>query len=335
MNPPNLALLAGGLLLSTAMLALVLAAVWWFDRYDREPVRLVLGVFLWGATGAPLLAAAVGAAVAGAGLARWPTGSGLLWLGLGGPAVEEALKGLAVVMVIISSKEFDNSTDGVVYGTAVGLGFAVTENALYGLGGGAGGAAGLASLLLLRTVFSAGVHALASATLGGFLGAAQLVPQRARRVGLALAGLAVAIGLHAGWNLALVESAAGSLQVRGWPLALPLLYLLYGLILAAFLHGEHRILRRQLAREVELGVLPPWVAEVLPFYRRRVRSSWWPVRSERTVLARLITRLAFRTHALSRLPEKEARIAGLEVVQLRRRIRGMLTPPVRGEDDDG
>ena len=47
-------------------------------------------------------------------------------------------------------------------------------------------------------------------------------------------------------------------------------------------------------------------------------------RRERTVLARLLTRLAFRKHAVARLPRHEAELAGLEVVRLRQRVRRML-----------
>ncbi len=330
MDLSTLAALAGGLFLSTTLLLTVLAAVWWFDRYDREPVRLVAAVFLWGATGAPLIALVVGTVHNSIG--GWPGGNGLVWLVLGGPALEEALKAVAVLAVVFSSREFDNPTDGIVYGTAAGLGFAVTENALYGLAGSGGGALAVASLLIVRTAFTAGVHALAGATFGGFVGAAQLVRSRLRGAVLVGVGLVSAVAVHGAWNLAVAQSGSGAFHVRGWPLALPLLYVAYGLTLTGFLHAEHRILRRQLTREVELGVLPRWVADVLPFYRRRVRSDWWPVRSERTVLARLITRLAFRTHALEHVPPEEAPIAGLEVVQLRRRIRGMLTPPVRDDD---
>jgi len=92
----------------------------------------------------------------------------------------------------------------------------------------------------------------------------------------------------------------------------------------AFLQWEHQILRRELSDEVRLGVLPPWVADTIPYYRRRVRADWWPRRRERTVIARLLTRLAFRKHAVGRLPDREADLAGLEVLRLRQRVRAIL-----------
>ena len=88
-----------------------------------------------------------------------------------------------------------------------------------------------------------------------------------------------------------------------------------------------------MAEEVELDVVPAWVLEVIPYYRRRIRSEWWPSRQERTVLARLLTRLAFRKHAVKRLPVAESQIAGLEIVRLRQRIRAMLQCQTSVEGD--
>jgi hypothetical protein len=131
----------------------------------------------------------------------------------------------------------------------------------------------------------------------------------------------------------LVEAAAGdremSLWFGFWLAALSLAE--YAAVVVSFLSLEHRILGPRLGEEVELGTVPSWVTDVIPYYRRRVRSHWWPLRRERTVLARLLSRLAFRKHALARLTADEARLAGLEIVQLRNRIRRMLEPPVGDE----
>ena len=141
-------------------------------------------------------------------------------------------------------------------------------------------------------------------------------------------GLLAAIVLHGSWNLSLVwfgpvgESGAPRL----WLAALPVLYLIYIAALALVLHSEHRILKRQLGDEVELGLVPSWVLDVIPFYRRRIRANWWPSRRERTVIARLLTRVAFRKHALRNLPPGEAAMASLEVVKLRQRLREILDP---------
>lgn len=312
---------------STSFLLLVLAAVWFFDRYDREPVALVAAVFLWAAVPVPILAilaeGITGQILTSIGSGPWV---GLVQSVMVAPAVEEALKGLAVLGVILFSDQFDNPTDGVVYGTAAGLGFALSENALYALGALGGGPVHVGVLVLVRTVTSAGVHAVSSAALGGLLGVAYLSRRWIVRTATGVAGFLAAVALHTGWNLAAERWA---LYRDGGPLvaalaALPVVYLAYVLVLAGFLRWEHRLLLRELGREVELGVLPDWVVEVIPRYRRRVRADWWPSRSERTVIARLLTRLAFRKHAIAHLPEDEARLAGLEVVRLRERARRIL-----------
>ena len=124
----------------------------------------------------------------------------------------------------------------------------------------------------------------------------------------------------------LIGPVGGDGSPRLWLAALPALYVVYIITLSMFLHSEQRILKRQLGDEVALGLIPSWVLDVLPYYRRRIRANWWPSRSERTVIARLLTRMAFRKHALRHLPPAEAAIASLEVVSLRQRLREILDP---------
>lgn len=328
-------ILLASMVVSTALLLIVVSLVWYLDRYDREPVHLVVAVFLWGATAAP--------AIAGFGLfalERWadPSGAGLSQLVLSGvaaPLVEEFAKAVGVILIVILTREMDNPTDGFVYGTAVGLGFAVTENYIYATGIGPAMVVGdLMILVIGRTTLAAGVHGLASATFGGFIGHAVLTSKRWQRGAWAVIGLLAACVLHGSWNITLL--LVGPFSVDGsphaWLLVLPALYAVYTLILAAFLHSEHLILKQQLADEVALSMAPEWVLDVIPFYRRRLKSDWWPSRNERTVISRLLTRIAFRKHALRHTPHDEAAIASLEVVRLRQRIRSILSPE-RSEND--
>jgi RsiW-degrading membrane proteinase PrsW (M82 family) len=322
----------GAVVVSTGLLLIVVALVWWLDRYDREPLHLVVAVFLWGALVSPTVSfTAVGA------IDRFVQGSipaeslGLIGISFFSPFVEETIKAVGVLLVVLLTDKFDNPTDGVVYGTAVGLGFAVTENFFFALGAIAesGGTGAILILVGGRTLFSAGVHALSGAAFGGFLGYAVLSSKKAARLGWLFAGLMLAFGLHSAWNMALLFvgpfSPGGTL--RGWLAVLPSLYIVYVIIFAAFLYSEHRILKRELAEEVDLKLAPAWVQDVIPYYGRRVRGNWWPSRTERTVIARLLTRVAFRKHSLRRLPQDEATIASLELVKLRQRVRKILGPP--------
>jgi RsiW-degrading membrane proteinase PrsW (M82 family) len=324
-------ILLAALAVSAAILLTVVALVWWIDRYDREPIHLVAMVFLWGASAAPLASVTAFPLIdrVVGGIEATPDFA-LLAVGFLTPLIEELTKALGVLMVVLFSSKFDNPTDGVVYGTAAGLGFAVTENVIYGIGAGINhsGAVGVVTLVVGRTLLSAGVHAICSSIFGGFLGHAALAGRIVWRVAWTVGGLLIAVALHGAWNLALVwfGPVGEDGSPRLWLAVLPALYLLYAASLALFLYSEHRILRKQLADEVNMAMVPSWVEDVIPYYRRRVRSNWWPSRSERTVIARLLTRVAFRKHAIQRLPPSEAAIASLEVVKLRQRLREILDP---------
>lgn len=337
MSVGSVLVLLSSLVVSAAFLLLVVLVVWFVDRYDREPLHMVAAVFLWGAAVAPtatiLFFKAVEPVMHGIGIAS----QSLAGVGIAGPLVEEVAKALGVVLVVLLTRNFDNPTDGMVYGTAAGLGFAVAENSLYGIGLGATlpfDGQGVLALSVGRTLFSAGVHAVSSATFGGFLGYALLSRRRSVRVAWAAAGLVAAVVLHGAWNAALVLVGPFSDlgRLRGWLLVVPIVYGGYLVVLAAFLHSEQRILKRQLAEEVALQLAPPWVVDVIPYYRRRVRGDWWPNRAERTVIARLLTRVAFRKQALRHLPRNEAAIASLEVVRLRQRLRAILSPLSPADD---
>lgn len=329
MSAADLLVLAASLLVSALVLTTVVALVWWFDRYDREPLGLVAGAFAWGALAAPPLAVVLVGAVT----MLWPALESLVPV-LVGPPVEELLKGIAIVLVLVLSDQFDNPTDGLVYGTAAGLGFAVTENTLHGMLGAVTGAPDTIGLVVARTVSSSGIHVLTSSIVGGGIGFAVLARSRIGRIAFPVAALTAAAALHASWNAVLLAPGRGWGSVPVWLPVLPALYAAWLGVLVAFLRGEQGILSDELGEEVRLGVLPAWVVEVIPSYRRRIRSDWWPRRRERTVIARLMTRLAFRKHALRRMPMESKDLAGLEVVHLRRRLRRMLTPVTPGPDDD-
>lgn len=122
------------LLLTGVFLALVPALIWLLffylqDSAEPEPKSFVVGVFLLGG----ILASAVGIPVLG-GLFRvshWIYSDTLTTI-LGGILVvgftQEFLKYAAVRYSIYNSEEFDEPTDGVVYATAAGLGYATVLN---------------------------------------------------------------------------------------------------------------------------------------------------------------------------------------------------------------
>lgn len=205
----------GGWMLSWGLLFLyalpVFLVVYFLDLYEREPLALALAAFVWGAVAATQLS----------GLAN--TGWGLVVARLGGPEfaarwtaaltapfVEEILKGLGiVVIVLIARDEIDDAMDGFVYGALCGLGFAVVEDVFYFIGVFGGTTSGVVQGFFVRVVSSGFYgHVLYTGLVG--MGIGILVSRRGpeklgKRLAM-LAGLCAAAVLgHFLWNSPLID----------------------------------------------------------------------------------------------------------------------------------
>ncbi len=200
----------------TAAIAAVFAAVpllvvvptfLWLDRLEAEPTRYLLFAFLWGALCAP-----VGALVLNTSASVLLQAAGFadpraLTAVLTAPPVEEALKGLAVLLVLlVRRREFDGVVDGIVYGGLAGAGFAFSENILYlGRAYAEYGVAGLNAVFVLRGVMAPFSHPLFTVCTGIGLGLAVSVARSGwGRALFALAGFSCAVLLHAIWNLSAI-----------------------------------------------------------------------------------------------------------------------------------
>lgn len=99
------------------------------EKSDREPLRVVLGMFVYGGTLGVIIALALILAF-DYGIGAQPGGLTLLSLVVVAPVLEELSKGLGLGLV---RRHVDEIEDGIIYGAAIGLGFGATENLLYGL----------------------------------------------------------------------------------------------------------------------------------------------------------------------------------------------------------
>ncbi len=255
------------------------------DRYEREPWRVLLGSFAWGAVvatlfslifggiGNVLLTAAVGESL-----------GGLLGAAFVAPLVEETFKGVAVLgLLLLFRDEFDNILDGLVYGALIGLGFAMTENILYlGRAYIEEGVPGLSQLFIAREVFGGFGHALYTGTTGAAIGWAREHRGRgALRVVVPLIGWALAVFQHFLWNagsfvLAAFQGAAG--LVLPTVIVAAALFLLPGLIALAAIavaasRRESRIIGEHLADEVRAGLLTPGEYAMLSHTRSRQEAA--------------------------------------------------------------
>jgi len=161
--------LEGGSLIVTGIVMALVPAVLWLiffylqDRLEPEPKRYVFGIFILGG----LLASAVGIPLVNNffQVREWLYDSPLVQL-VGGILVigfiQEFLKYAAVRYTLFGSPEFDERLDGVVYGTAAGLGYATMLNIQYVLSN-----AGVdLSVGVIRMV----ITALAQASFAGIVG---------------------------------------------------------------------------------------------------------------------------------------------------------------------
>ena len=315
-------------------MTLFLLCVWWLDRYEREPLWMVVSTFFWGAVGGVILAVIgslileVPLSLVLAGDAREAAGPVLV-----APFVEEITKG-CVLVLLLRHRLFDNATDGFVYGAAAGLGFGMTENFLYfSMVGMSGDAGGFFLVIFLRTLFSAPLHAMASGTFGAALGLAKFQRLWPLRWVLPPVGLLMGMGLHFFWNAMAVflEQRTGptDLALAGSGMLLQfgglILYFLafFTLFQLSMLH-ERAIIGRELGEEARKGILPPSYVPILQSYLRRIRGDWLPPSIPHHHFVALCTRLAFRKHQLARVRESQRFDYQEEVRVLRQELQALI-----------
>lgn len=177
------------------MLAYLLL-LWKMDKYEPEPLTFVLKHFLWGAIGAVFFAV-VGSQILSTNLNFITTSTPFLEAVLIAPLVEEITKG-SFLFRTLRSKRFDNLTDGLVYGGAIGLGFGMTENFLYFITYGDTYSQWI-FLVIIRSSFSAVMHCISTATVGAFLGFAKFSIKKNKYFFYPL-GFFIAIFIHFAWN---------------------------------------------------------------------------------------------------------------------------------------
>lgn len=281
--PDARGIMLGGLaaLLPTLLYAgLVLS----FDRYEREPWQNLLGAFGWGAVIATLfsillsgVAQSVLIAVLGEQI------GGRLALTVGAPIIEESLKGLALLLLLLLYRdEFDGVLDGLIYGALIGLGFAMTENILYlGRAYIDGGIGELGQLFLAREAFGGLGHALYTGTTGAAVGWARARYGRGTlRFIVPICGWGLAVAQHSLWNVGaatLADFSGGAPPYLDLVAIQTTLFIIPGLILLFIIarrsgHAESRILRVQLASEVTSGTLTAEEYAILSASRQRHRS---------------------------------------------------------------
>lgn len=272
----NLILLFLSVFCASLPMVVFVTLVWLADRYDREPLWLVALTFFWGATGAVLLAlplntafgALVDAVIApGLALAGIPADLASQFIGptIGAPLIEEPSKAIFLLFIAWNRRPHDMSS-GFVYGAAAGLGFGMTENFVYFMRV-SGSVDVWLWTVIVRTLYSALLHAMASSVVGAAFGFGRLRGWTTGTLATA-AGLLTAMLLHALWNgvLSLDGFTPTDLKLVNFVL-LPAEVLFVLLIWQACLFDDSLAIRAELEREEDAKRLPPDHSWKL--------ASWW------------------------------------------------------------
>ncbi len=292
------------LLVAAVPTAAYVLLIWWCDRYEKEPLWLLVAAFVWGAIPAVFLS--LGGEMAlepSSGWARTDFGRDLVSASLIAPVVEELAKGIALFLLLwLFRAEFDSMLDGIIYGALIGFGFAMTENAFYFVGAfSEGGWRDLSMLAFFRSIIFGFNHAFFSALLGAGLGYARSTGRRAARWLAPPLGLAAAMGFHALHNFGATLGSDNILNLGISVLTDAGGVLLVVVILILGVRQERRWIREELGTEVgSLISADEYRIALSPLLRLRTRieaiATLGLFRSRKVGLFyHLLAELAFRT----------------------------------------
>lgn len=184
LRPDAPLLIAAAIAPSLAVLAFLL----YLDRVEPEPAEGRWHALLWGALVAGMIAGEINDAV----LVRF--GEVAMSL-VSAPVGEEILKGAGLLWAV-RRKEIDDALDGAIYAGWIAVGFTVTEDLVYYLFAADGGY--LLEEFIARSLGTF-AHPIFTVWIGIAVGRA--VHERTSISRAMLRGLAIAIPLHAAWNL--------------------------------------------------------------------------------------------------------------------------------------
>lgn len=168
--------------------------IYWLDRRDREPVRLLIRSFLLGVlcTSFPLLIEGLAARL------EWEKGNilttALFAFGVIGLS-EELGKYLVLRYFAYPKTAFNEPFDGIVYSVMISMGFATAENIAYVMQYGI-------NTGLLRMFTSVPAHAAFAVLMGYYVGLAKFIPQH--RKTLLFTGLFWAVVFHGAYDFFLL-----------------------------------------------------------------------------------------------------------------------------------
>lgn len=198
--------------------------VFWMDKFEREPLRLLVACFLLGMLSivpAALIENWLEVPAVSDRMVLWEVFvTAYLIVGL----AEEAVKFAVLYFYAYPKKDFNEPFDGITYSVMVSMGFATLENILYVVQGGF-------EVGVLRMFTAIPAHASFAVLMGYFVGLSKF---RQNRRYLLFLGLLVPVLFHGTYDFFLLQQLYGFLTLGGFG----------GLIVGVFL-SRHAIRMHQ------------------------------------------------------------------------------------------
>lgn len=144
----------------------------------------------------------------------------------------------------------ENTSEGIIYGGAIGLGFGMSENFLYFLAN-TQNIYNWIAIVIIRTLFSAIMHCVATATFGASIGYAKFKGGFIALIAPFL-GIAIAIFIHFFWNLTVSFNSTYWLGLAFVVICIVIFIVLY----AGAISNEKKIIYNELIEEAYAGLIP-------------------------------------------------------------------------------
>ncbi|MGK2348253.1 PrsW family intramembrane metalloprotease [Actinomyces sp. W5033] len=255
-------------LLALVPLGIVLVCVRWIDRWEPEPVGVLIAAFLWGAGVATVVSMLVNTSTSllVAAVTGDDDGAELVSSVLSAPLVEESTKGLGVLLVfLIWRRSFNGPIDGVVYASVIAAGFAFAENILYF----ARYWDQVLAVFIMRGIMSPFAHVTFTACTGLAVGLSARRRWRWAWVWMTPIGMVGAVALHAFWN------GVVSVHPEMYLFAeVPFFLVCIGIVIG-LRAGERRSLRLRLEDYARTGWYAPAEVTMLTTSAGRASARLW------------------------------------------------------------
>lgn len=162
------------ILLELALAPTIICVIYFYirDKYEKEPIRLLLLGLLFGAYSTAIILALGGLAEKYI-LFDWKKWKDIYTAFITSSGIEESVKYLFLYFLVWRNKNFNERVDGIIYAAFVSLGFAGVENIIYVLNPMLGGW----NTALSRAFISVPGHALFGIAMGYFFALAKFEPQ--------------------------------------------------------------------------------------------------------------------------------------------------------------